>query len=159
MNLLEILTPACIKSPLQASDKKGVIDELVDLLSAEGKVTDSKALKEAVWTRESTRTTGIGHALAIPHGKSPGVKALAMAIGKPAQPIDFASIDGKPVRLVVLLASPLDKTSDHIQALARVSRLMAGEDFRNRIYACQTPAEIYELLQSGELAAASATKA
>ncbi|PKL33591.1 MAG: hypothetical protein CVV40_00565 [Planctomycetes bacterium HGW-Planctomycetes-2] len=158
MNLLDIVTPACIRAPLEASDKKGVIDELVDLLADAGKVTDSKALKEAVWTRESTRTTGIGHALAIPHGKSPGVKSLAMAIGKPAQPIDFASIDGKPVRLVVLLASPLDKTSDHIQALARVSRMMASEEFRGRMYACRNSGEIYELLQQGELAAASAAK-
>lgn len=158
MNLLEILSPACIKAPLRAQDKRGVIDELVDLLAAEGKVSDATALKEAVWTRETTRTTGIGHALAIPHGKSQGVSGLAMAIGKPAQPLEFASIDGKPVKLVVLLASPLDKTSDHIQALARVSRLMASEDFRAKIYSCQTAEEIYDLLQQEELAAAGAGK-
>lgn len=158
MNLLEILSPNCVKAPLKASDKKGVIDELVDLLATEGKVSDPAALKEAVWTRETTRTTGIGHSLAIPHGKSQGVTGLAMAIGRPAQPMDFASIDGKPVKLVVLLASPLDKTSDHIQALARVSRLMASEDFRNRIYACTTAEEIYDLLQHEELAAAGSTK-
>ena len=158
MNLLEILSPTCVKAPLKASDKKGVIDELVDLLAAEGKVSDPQALKDAVWTRETTRTTGIGHALAIPHGKSQGVTGLAMAIGRPAQPLDFSSIDGKPVKLVVLLASPLDKTSDHIQALARVSRLMASEDFRNRIYACATAEEIYDLLQHEELAAAGSGK-
>jgi mannitol/fructose-specific phosphotransferase system IIA component (Ntr-type) len=76
--------------------------------------------------------------------------SLAMAIGKPAQPMDFQAIDGQPVRLVVLLASPPDRTSDHIQALARISRLMTMEDFRNRIYAAGTAAEIYELLKSQE---------
>jgi nitrogen PTS system EIIA component len=150
MNLLDILTPECIKAPLVAAEKKGVIDELVDVLAAVRRVADAAALKEAVWTREQTRTTGIGHGLAIPHGKSSGMASLAMAIGKPAQPMDFQAIDGQPVRLVVLLASPPDRTSDHIQALARISRLMTMEDFRNRIYAASTAAEIYELLKSQE---------
>ena len=94
--------------------------------------------------------TGIGHGLAIPHGKCPGMTGLAMAIGKPASPMDFEAIDGQPVRLVVLLASPPDKTSDHIQALAQVSRLMIMESFRERIYSATSAAEIYELLRSQE---------
>ena len=150
MNLLDILTPESIRAPLAALDKRGVIDELVDVLAGAKKVADAAALKEAVWTREQTRTTGIGHGLAIPHGKSPGLPALAMAIGKPIKPMDFQAIDGQPVRLVVLLASPPDRTSDHIQALARISRLMTMDDFRNRVYAATTAAEIYDLLKSQE---------
>jgi fructose-specific phosphotransferase system IIA component len=150
MNLLDILTPECIKAPLVSADKRGVIDELVDLLAAVRKVADAKALKEAVWTREQTRTTGIGHGLAIPHGKAAGMGSLAMAIGKPAKPMDFQAIDAQPVKLVVLLASPPDRTSDHIQALARISRLMTMDDFRNRIYAATSADEIYELLKSQE---------
>jgi fructose-specific phosphotransferase system IIA component len=150
MNLLDILTPECIKAPLVSDEKKGVIDELVSLLADAKKVGDAAALREAVWTREQTRTTGIGHGLAIPHGKSPGMSSLAMAIGRPAKPMDFQAIDGQPVRLVVLLASPPDRTSDHIQALARISRLMTMDEFRNRIYAAESAGEIYELLKSQE---------
>ena len=150
MNLLDILTPDSIKAPLAGADKKSVIDELVDVLAAVRRVGDAAALKEAVWTREQTRTTGIGHGLAIPHGKSAGMSSLAMAIGKPSTPMDFQAIDGQPVRLIVLLASPPDRTSDHIQALARISRLMTMDDFRNRIYAAQTAPEIYDLLKSQE---------
>ena len=156
MNLMEILSSDCVTVPLSASDKKGVIDELVDTLASAGKVADPDSLKHAVWTRETTRTTGIGHALAIPHGKCESVSDLAMAIGKPTEPIDFASIDGKPVKLVVLLASPLDRTSDHIQALARISRLMAAEDFRERMYAASTAEEGYELLGKEEAASSTA---
>jgi fructose-specific phosphotransferase system IIA component len=148
MNLLDILSPECIRSPLTATDKKGVIDELVDCLAAAGRVRDAKALKDAVWTRELTRTTGIGHGLAIPHGKCPGMTSVAMAVGRPADPMDFEAIDGQPVRLVVLLASPPDKTSDHIQALARISRLMTMNDFREKIYSAKSAPEIYELLKS-----------
>jgi fructose-specific phosphotransferase system IIA component len=150
MNLLDILTVESIRAPLAASDKRGVIDELVDVLAVNKRVVDAAALKEAVWTREQTRTTGIGHGLAIPHGKAPGLPALAMAIGKPAKPMDFQAIDGQPVRLVVLLASPPDRTSDHIQALARISRLMTMDDFRSRIYEAQSAPEIFELIRSQE---------
>lgn len=150
MNLLDILAPECIKAPLQATEKRAVIDELVDVLAAHGRVADARALKEAVWTREMTRTTGIGHGLAIPHGKCTGMTALAMAIGKPAEPLDFQAIDSQPVRLVVLLASPPDRTSDHIQALARISRLMTMDKFRQQIYEADSAPGIYDLLKSQE---------
>lgn len=148
MNLVDILSPDCVKVPLVATDKRGVIEELVGLLAAAGKVADPAALRDAVWSREQTRTTGIGHGLAIPHGKSSGMRGLALAVGKPAEPLDFEAIDSKPVRLVVLLASPPDKTSDHIQALARISRLMTVEDFRTQIYAAEDAQQVYELIKS-----------
>jgi len=153
MNLLDILSIHCIKVPLEAADKKSAIEELIDLLAADGRVDNAAALKDAVWTREVTRTTGIGHALAIPHGKCDGIPKLAMAIGKPAEPMEFNSIDGKPVKLIVLLASPLDRTSDHIQALARISRLMTVEEFRSKVYDARSAQEVYDLLAQREMAA------
>jgi mannitol/fructose-specific phosphotransferase system IIA component (Ntr-type) len=150
MNLLDILTPPCVKAPLDAKDKKGALDELVGLLADAGKVTDAAVLREAVWTREQIRTTGIGLGLAIPHGKCAGVANLALAIGKPGVPLEFGAIDNKPVRLIVLLASPPDRTSDHIQALAKVSKLMLGEAFREALYAAATGAEIFELIRKQE---------
>ncbi|MFZ4574539.1 MAG: PTS sugar transporter subunit IIA [Phycisphaerales bacterium] len=150
MNLLDILSLDCIRAPLVATEKRAVINELVDLLAGANRVQDAAGLKDAVWTREQTRTTGIGVGLAIPHGKSAGMTSLAMAIGKPSKPIDFEAIDGQPVRLVILLASPPDRTGDHIQALARISRLMTMDEFRERIYSATSPAEIYDLLKSQE---------
>lgn len=157
MNLLDIVTLECIKAPLEATDKKGVIDELVDVLASAGKVNDPATLKDAVWSREQARTTGIGHGLAIPHGKSDAVNELAMAIGRPVEPVDFAAIDGRPVKLIVLLASPTSRTSEHIQALARISKLMMQEDFRERIYTAQSPDEVYDALQEREVASSSSS--
>lgn len=148
MNLIDILDPKCIRSPLQSVEKQGVINELVELLAEEGRVSDAQSLKDAVWTREQTRTTGIGHGLAIPHGKCASMKGLAIAIGKPEAPIDFEAIDSQPVQLVVLLASPPDRTSDHIQALAHISRMMNDASFREEIYNAQSPEAIYELVNS-----------
>ncbi len=150
MNLLDILSPDCIRSPLAGTSKRAVIDELVAALAGAGKVADPKTLADAVWTREQTRTTGIGNGLAIPHGKCPGMTEIAMAIGRPATPMEFEAIDGKPVRLIVLLASPPDKPGDHIQALAKISRLMMMDEFREQIYNASTAAEIYQLLKSKE---------
>ncbi len=148
MNLIDILSIECVRSPLDATDKQEVINELVDTLASSGQVSDSESLKNAVWSREQTRTTGIGHGLAIPHGKCSSMKNLAIAIGKPAQPIDFEAIDSQPVQLIVLLASPPDKTSDHIQALAHISRLMNDSSFREEIYNADSSETIYELISS-----------
>ncbi|MCA9294480.1 MAG: PTS sugar transporter subunit IIA [Phycisphaerales bacterium] len=156
MNLMDILSKSCVRVPLEATSKQGAIDELVDLVAAAGRVGNASELKEAVWSRETTRTTGIGHGLAIPHGKCDSVNDLAMAMGIPAEPLDFASIDGKPVRLVVLLASPVDRTSDHIQALARISRIMAAESFREKAFNAASADELFDLIASEEAARAQA---
>lgn len=150
MNLLEILSPQAVKVPLVATEKKAAIDELVDLLANTGMVGDPAALKAVVWEREMQRTTGIGEGLAIPHGKSPASKSIVMAIGRPAQPIDFKSIDNKPVRLVVLLVSPPERTSDHIQALGKLSRLMADAKFRLAAYNAESTEALYQLFKGAE---------
>ena len=147
MNLMDILDPACIIAPLSSTEKQDVINELIEQMGEVGNVSDVESLKDAVWTREQTRTTGIGHGLAIPHGKCSSLKQQSLAIGKPAAPIDFEAIDTQPVQLVVLLASPPDKTKDHIEALAHISRLISDSNFRQEIYSASTPEEIYELIR------------
>jgi fructose-specific phosphotransferase system IIA component len=150
MNILDILSPKAIKVPLESSDKKGAIDELVNLIAGAGLITEPETLRKVVWEREQQRTTGIGEGLAIPHGKSTSSKKLVIAMGRPAQPIDFGAIDNKPVKLIVLLASPPDKTSDHIQALGKISRLMADPKFRTAAYNTQNSDELYKLFQNAE---------
>ena len=150
MNLADIFAADCVRVPLRAADKQSAVYELVDLLAERGRIDDARTLKDAVWSRELVRTTGIGHGLAIPHGKCAGIPRLAMAVGKPATPMEFGSIDQKPVRLIVLLASPVDRTADHIQALAKISKLMTVEDTRNRVYAAATAQEIFDLLTAPE---------
>lgn len=150
MVLTQILNPACIKVPLDGKDKESAITELVNLLDNSGLLTDRAVVLDAVLTREQTRSTGIGSGIAIPHGKCKGVKDLVMAIGIAHEPIDFQSIDGKPVRLVVLLASPQDRTGPHIQALARISRLMLDEKFKEKLEAARNAQEVYSFVSDKE---------
>ena len=152
MRLTDILKPENIKVPLEAITKNAAIAELVHLLAANGQVTDEKKVLDSVLERESTRTTGIGNGLAIPHGKCTGTADLVMAIGKPAQPIDFQSIDGRPVSVIWMLASPPDKTGPHIHALARISRLMTIDKFQQALRAAKTSAEVYSAIVAQEAA-------
>lgn len=150
MILTQILEPSCVKVPLEGRTKEAVITELVDLLDARGLLTDKAVVLDAVLMREQTRSTGIGSGIAIPHGKCKGVKELVMAIGTTNEPVDFESIDGKPVKIVVLLVSPTDRTGPHIQALARISRLMLDEKFKEKLEKAKTSEELYELVSERE---------
>jgi fructose-specific phosphotransferase system IIA component len=153
MRLTDILKPQNIKIPLVSRNKTDAITELVELLAHNGEISDAKRVLEAVLDRESTRTTGIGNGLAIPHGKTNGTSDLVMAIGKPAEQIDFQSIDGRPVTIIWLLTSPPDKTGAHIHALARISRLMTIDKFRQSLNAATTAQEMYDIIarQEGQL--------
>jgi fructose-specific phosphotransferase system IIA component len=150
MRLTEILKVRNIKIPLESSTKTEAITELINLLAQNGELTDPKKVLNSVLERESTRTTGIGNGLAIPHGKTTGTNDLVMAIGRPATPIDFQAIDGRPVTIIWLLSSPPDKTGPHIHALAKISRLMTVDKFRQTLNACKTAEEIFEAVSQQE---------
>jgi len=150
MKLTDILDPSCVAAKLPAMEKQAAITMLVDLLAENGQISDRDQVLNAVLERESTRSTGIGDGLAVPHGKSRGCSRLVMALGCPVEPIDFDSADGKPVDLIVLLASPPDQTGPHIQALARVSRLMLSPSFREQLRTADTPEAAYKVISDHE---------
>jgi len=150
MKLTDILARDCIRAPMQARDKTEAITELVDLLAQTGRIADRERVLQAVLDREQTASTGIGDGLAFPHGKSEGCSELVMAIGKPARPIDFDSKDGRPVNIVVLLASPPDKTTPHIQALASISRLMLMGSFRREAANADSADQLWETIKRHE---------
>ena len=150
MILTQILQPNCVKVPVENKDKEAVITELVDLLDANGLLLDREVALDAVLTRERTRSTGTGAGIAIPHGKCNAVKELVMAIGIAHEPIEFESVDGKPVKILILLVSPADQTGPHIQALASISRLMLNEEFKQKLEQAISAEEVYELLSDTE---------
>ena len=150
MRLSDILKIQHIKVPLLAQNKRDAIAEMVQLLSDASEVKDSQMLLSSVLDREATRTTGIGNGLAIPHGKCTAVDHLVVAIAKPQRPIDFESIDGRPVDLIVLLASPPDQTGPHIQALAKIVRLMNMDAFRQAMRDATSPEQILDAVKSQE---------
>ncbi|MHC4187352.1 MAG: PTS sugar transporter subunit IIA [Planctomycetota bacterium] len=150
MLLTQIMQPSCVKVPLEAKDKESAIIELLDLLDSNGVLDNRDSAQEAVMTREKTRSTGIGSGIAIPHGKCNSVKELVMTMGIVPDGMDFQSVDNKPVKIIILLVSPLDQTGPHIQALASISRLMLDEDFKSKLEQSSSAEELYDLLQTKE---------
>ena len=150
MLLSELITPQRIKVPLVSTTKQAIIAELVDVLAANGDLNDRDKVLQAVLDREKVKSTGIEFGLALPHGKSSGVNELVLAIGKPAVGVDFQSVDGQPSTLIFLLVSPLDKTGPHIQALAKISRLVSVNNFRNKLLAATSAKELYQVIKDNE---------
>jgi len=150
MILTQILQPKSIKAPLVSTNKEDAIEELINVLADNGYLSDRGSAFEAVLAREQTRSTGIGSGIAIPHGKSTAAKELVMAIGIAKEPIEFESIDNKPVGIIILLVSPPDHTGPHIQALARISRLMLDATFKSQLEKAASPEEVYDLISTKE---------
>ena len=146
MDITDILAKESVLVPLDASEKTAAITELVDLLNDGGLLTDRDDVLAAVLAREAVRSTGIGQGLAIPHGKSSGCRHLTMAVGKPATPFDFDSIDGRPCKFIMLLVSPMDKTGPHVKALANVSRMWLNEAFVTEVMAAPTAEETHAVI-------------
>lgn len=154
MLLTDILQPDCVLVPLVADDKQSAIFQLADLLCEKTDIDDAEALKEAIWKRETVRTTGIGGGVAVPHGKTDGVPSLHMAIGRTAAPLEFGAIDRNPVELIILLASPLDQTGPHIEALSRISRMLIDADARDKMKSLATAEEVYAMIKEIETSVA-----
>ena len=132
------------------AEKYDAITELIDVLDRSGQLQNRQVALEAVFTREKTRSTGIGSGIAIPHGKCRAVKQLVMAMGIAREPIEFDSVDNIGVSIVILLISPLEQTGPHIQALAKISKLMLDAAFRNALQQAASAEAAYKLLSERE---------
>ncbi len=136
MTLIDILSGKAVIVGLKGQDKREILEELVEVLEVGDRITDRERVLEAVLQREEIMSTGIGHGIAIPHGKSEFVKELGGVLGIKSEGVEFDSLDGQPTFIFFLLVSPMDVSGPHIKALARISRLLKGEEFRQRLIAC-----------------------
>ncbi len=147
--LTELLTPERIKIPLEARSKEDLLRELVNVVSGQ-EPEDHDELLRAVREREAVLSTGIGHGVAIPHGKSAAVGELRMAAGRMREPVDFDALDGQPVSLVFLLVGPESAAGPHIKALSRISRIVRRDDVRERLITAPTARDFLQVLEEAE---------
>lgn len=138
-----------IKVPLDAADKPSALRELVGLLAEEGSAEFNEILS-AVEQREGLLSTGIGHGVAIPHGKCAGLDELALVAGASRQPIGFGAVDGEPVRLLFLLVGPERSAAQHVKALSRISRLARQPAFRDQLIHAASAREFHERVRAAE---------
>ena len=149
MTLLDLISEKSIIIGLKGTKKQEIIEELVSALDEGSQITNRGQMLEAVLQREGIMSTGIGHGIAIPHGKSEAAKTLSGVLGTKEEGVDFESLDGQPVYIFFLLVSPANVSGPHIKALARISRLLKGENFRNLLIQAKSPKEVLSII-SGE---------
>lgn len=129
MSIAKVLNRNAIVLDLDARDKKDVIDLLSDRLLQDGAIASREEFIADVYLRETEGKTGIGNGVAIPHGKSAAVIRTCVAIGRTRAPIAWESIDGGPVRLVILFAAnPSEKGMTFIKMLQGVARIIAHDE-------------------------------
>lgn len=150
MKVSELLNTKFVIPELKSEKKEDAINELIDLFKDDPRVIDLEKVRTAVLDREKIMSTGVGKGFAIPHGKTSAVTEIIGAFGKSTEPVDYDSLDGKPVHLIFLLVGKDTLVSAHIKLLSRISRLMNKDDFRERLTSATTSEEIVNLFVEEE---------
>jgi fructose-specific phosphotransferase system IIA component len=153
MNIAKItdyLSVDRISLDLKAKTKKEVLLELSQLLGSSDSIEDYKIIEEALIDREKIGSTGIGKGVAIPHAKTDHATRLTIAFARSNNGVNFESIDEKDVKLFFVFASPLSDSGVYLKILARVSRLIRNEEFRNKLLKAKSNEEILDIINSEE---------
>lgn len=150
MKLSELINEEAISTSLKSATKEDVIKELVSLLEKAHHIRPGGEILKNVAERESTMSTGIGHGVAIPHGKSQSIRSMMACCGISTTGIEFQSTDGEAVRLFILLVSPEEFRGPHVRALANISLLLKEESVREHLKKCKSPKEFMEVLKQAE---------
>ena len=143
MNLKKAISADTITLSLKGATKEAIIEEMIDLLMAAGKIRDLKDRKEvlkAVLDRERKMSTGMQNGIAIPHGKTDRVESLIAAIGVKKEGMDFGSLDGQPSKIFVMTLSPDTRTG--------ISRQLSDPAVRERILNAAKPDDVMSILSA-----------
>lgn len=152
-SIADVINPNLIKMEMEADSKEEAITELSELLYENQIITDLAGFTQDVFARETEGMTGIGHGLAIPHGKSDSVKKTSLVIGKTKRPLEWESIDEAPVQVIILFAvKNTDANTMHIKLLQKVAMLLADESFIDRLVASGTKDQMMALLAKDPMA-------
>jgi mannitol/fructose-specific phosphotransferase system IIA component (Ntr-type) len=148
MAFIDLVVPEVVKIPLESKDKPDVLRELVGVLKEAGRIQDFDTVLKAVQDREYKQSTGLEEGFAVPHGKTPAVSSLQLAIGIAPQGIEFDSLDGKPSKLFFLLVASPDQSGPHVQALADVARLARSKALCRALVGAENAQEVVDLIRS-----------
>ena len=146
MKILDFLPREAILANLLAQDKKEVLEELVAPV-AERVGTSHENLVRVLLERERLGSTGIGGGIGIPHGKSKEIDSLVIGFGRSRKGVDFESMDGKPTHIFFLIITPDNSTSLHLKVLARISRILKSDAFKEGLLTASDSDEIYDVIK------------
>lgn len=146
MQIAEVINRAAIDLEMGAPDKAAVIAHLADLLVKDGAVTSKADFIADVYAREAEGKTGIGEGVAIPHGKSAAVARTCVAIGRVRNPVAWETLDGQPVKLIIMFAVGVaDKNDTFVRLMAQVARKIADEQVCQDLMTAKQPDDVIEI--------------
>ncbi len=146
MKFSEIFKPQSIITNLNAHDKKGVLEELSQIITEQEPSLNKRTLLQVLLERERLGSTGIGDGIALPHGKLKGLNKLLISFGRSIDGLNFDSIDEQPAYLFFLLLAPENSAGMHLKALAKISRMLKDGNFRRRLMDAKSREEVYEVI-------------
>ncbi|MCF6159033.1 MAG: PTS sugar transporter subunit IIA [wastewater metagenome] len=150
VKLSEVLAKERIVIHVKGKDKYDVLGKLVHVARVSGKVTNEADLLRKVTEREKIKSTGIGGGIGIPHAQTSGVTDIIACLGVSEQGIEFNAVDGRPVHLILLIATKERTNSTYLGLLSRIARLFIDEPFKQKIIRSVSPGEIMNLITEKE---------
>jgi len=145
MNIADIISKSAVLDHVQAASKRELVQYLAEKISTLAGL-DERVIFDAVWERENLGSTGYGEGVAFPHARIEGLDKVCGMFARLDEPVDFDSLDGKPVDLVFLLISPENSGADHLTALAALSRILKTEGSCEKLRKARSVDEIYTVL-------------
>ncbi|MAK83682.1 PTS sugar transporter subunit IIA [Phenylobacterium sp.] len=145
MQIGDILDRGAIALRVSATDKRQVLAHLAEL-AARNFGLEAGAVLDALSEREQAGSTGIGHGVAVPHARIEGLDRIRGVFLRVEQPVAFESIDDQPADLIFALLAPPEAGTEHLRALARVSRMLRSIDLREHLRQARTPDALHALL-------------
>ncbi len=146
MKILDFLPEEAVLPDLRARSKAEVLEELAAPVARLAAIPVEE-LVAVLLERERLGSTGIGGGIGIPHGKHRRLGRLMIGFGRSREGVDFESLDGRPTRLFFLLMTPENSTGSHLQMLARISRLLKHEPFKERLLQAADRGEIRDIIR------------
>jgi len=155
MKIQDVLNKNVMLFDLQATDKEGVINEMIQSLVDNGVVTDFETFKAGIMNREAQTSTGLGDGIAMPHSKNEAVKEATVLFAKSNKSVDYASLDGQPTDLFFMIAAPEGANDTHLAALAELSKYLMKPGFADKLRQARTPDQVIAAFDAEEQEAAA----
>ena len=153
MLLSDFISPDSVIASLRAKTKKQLLQEL-SARAARLTGLQERDIFDVLLQRERLGSTGLGHGIAIPHGRMPGIDRLVGLFARTEKPIDFEALDGQPVDIIFVLIAPEGAGADHLKALARVARVLRNQSVLEQVRQIRDPSAIYAVLAESAAQAA-----
>lgn len=150
MKLTDAIGSENIKLDMEATDKREAIEELVELMAESCERCDADTILEAVLARERDGSTGLEKGVAIPHAKCDAVDRLRIVVGVSRDGVEFESQDGKPSHLFFLMIAPTSESGPHVQAIAKIVKMIKLDRFRERLLKAKRPEDVTETIERVE---------